>query len=130
MIEISLNAALIFYSSLIGIGAFLFWLYTEVSVQRHYQVLEKQHLWRCAYCAFTYLDEDAELYSKCPRCDSMNSIADHKTKFIPVPKQKLQSATPWHQNAVAETEEGDLPRRNPSRRKRPQTRRRGPRRRR
>jgi len=127
MIEISLSTALAIYSALIGIGALGIWLYTEVSVQRHYQVLEKQYLWRCAYCAFTYLDEESEVYSVCPRCESINSIADHKTKFVPVPQHKLQSVNTWHDAGIDDNEDS---RRNPSRRKRPQARNKGPRRRR
>lgn len=120
MIEISLPTALIVYSGVIVAGAFLIWLYTEITTRRAYLVLEKQYLWRCVFCSYVYLDQDAIRHSTCPQCGSINSLDDKKARYIPAPKS-LRAAEEPH--AVQES------RRNPSRGKRPGARRRGPRRR-
>lgn len=117
MIEISLTTALIFYSALLGIFVLGIWAYTEISVRRSYYVLEKQFLWRCVFCGYTYLDEEAERISKCPRCDSFNSAEDRRARFVRV----AVSDEPVPEFLPAQ--------RNTSHRKRPHQRRRGPRRR-
>ncbi len=119
MIEISLPAALIIYSAIIVAGAFFIWLYTEITTRRAYLVLEKQYLWRCVFCSFVYLDQDAVKHSTCPQCHSINSLKDEKARYIPVSKELKK-------DAPHEEREG---RRNPSRGKRPGAKRRGPRRR-
>ena len=121
MIEISLPAALIIYSVVILAGALGIWIYTELTTRRAYLVLEKQYLWRCVFCSYTYLDTEAVKHSTCPQCHSINSLEDKRARFIPVPKALRESGTA--QEPKRET------RRNPSRGKRPGARRRGPRRR-
>ncbi len=119
MIEISLRTALALYGGFLLAGAFAIWLYTETVTHRAYKTLERQFVRRCAYCAFVYLDEDAEALSKCPRCESLNTTQ---------PQEQAQHA---HQKKVEKTAgPEDRPRRNPSRQKRPRARTRGPRRRR
>lgn len=125
MIEISLSTALAFYSSVLGIGAFLLWLYTELTVQRTHRVLERQHLWKCVICAYTYLDESAESLSECPRCHSINALHDKHARLIRDPRAKRKASEEALNKGPAADQEG---RRNPSRRKRPGARRRGPRR--
>lgn len=122
MIEISLSAAMALYSAVIACGALAIWLYTELRTRHVHRFLEKQHVWHCVFCAFTYLDEEAEVLSQCPRCQSFNSAADKNAKPIP---PNLPS------EPVPETGSEELaPRRNPSHRKRPHAQNRGPRRRR
>lgn len=121
MIEISLTAALALYSGIIVAGALAIWLYTEAATQRSYRVLEKQHLWRCTFCAYTYLDEAAEAFSQCPRCQSINTLEDPQARFVPARAQP----------SIPDELPREVPaRRSPSRQKRPGARRRGPRRRR
>lgn len=117
MIPISLSTALIVYSSLIGFFMIGIWLYTELSARRSYQFLERQFLWRCVFCGYTYLDEEAETISRCPRCESFNSVEDKHARFIKVRDFHTADTAP------------DEPQRNTSHRKRPHQRRRGPRRR-
>jgi hypothetical protein len=122
MIQLSLGAALALYGGIVMLGAVLLWLYTEISVQRTTYRLEKQHLWRCVFCAYTYLDDEAEGVSQCPRCGSFNSNDDAQARFVPIEREAVQAA------------ESDLdatqPRRNPSRQKHKGGGRRGGRRRR
>jgi phage FluMu protein Com len=122
MIQISLTTALVLYSSVLLILLLLIWIYTEVSVRRSYRVLEKQFLWRCVFCSYIYLDEAAETLSQCPRCHSFSSVDDKHARYVTT-----------HASAASQdrggTDGADTPRRNPSHRKRPQQRRRGPRRR-
>lgn len=121
MIQISLTTALALYSAILGIAAFAIWLFTEMREQHVYRTLEKQHLWRCIFCAYVYLDEAAVTVSECPRCGSYNAIDDKHARYIKAPKtlrkERAERETPQEQ------------RRNPSRRKRAGARRRGPRRR-
>lgn len=121
MIEISLTAALALYSGVIGIGALILWFYTEATTQHAHKVLEKQNLWRCTFCAFVYLDEEAGNVSQCPRCQSLNTATDKGARYVAV-------AEAPHSNRDAIGPE-EPPRRNPSRGKRPGARSRGPRRR-
>ena len=120
MIEISLRHALILYSSLLGLIVLGIWLYTEVTARRSYHFLEKQFLWRCVFCGYIYLDEAAESVSQCPRCSSYNSVDDRRARYV-----RARAATP----ELRAPEPPAKPLRNPSRRKRPHQRRRGPRRR-
>ena len=116
MIQISLSTAIGVYSTILGVVVVAIWIYTEISVRRSYHVLEKQFLWRCVYCAYTYLDEAAETVSECPRCGSFNSVDDHGARFV------VERA---HSRRHVVEEVRDKAARNPSRRKRPHRKRRG-----
>jgi len=120
VISISLTTAILVYTlALAGIFLVLY-LYTEVGTRRVHRALAQQYRWRCAYCGFTYLDERAESVSECPRCHSFNDEVDGRPRDLRT--HPVRAHGPGH----------DLPedpRRNPSRRKRPTQRRRGPRRR-
>jgi len=120
MIEISLATALVFYSSLLGLMAFGIWVYTEITVRRAFNVLENQFLWKCVFCGYLYLDEEAETLSQCPRCESYNSVEDEKARLV---------KTRVYKTADRPTEPSSEDTRNTSRRKRPHQRHRGPRRR-
>lgn len=124
MIQISLTAALALYSGILLAGAFAIWLYTEVSAQRTAILLERQHLWRCVFCLYTYLDDEAERMSRCPRCGSFNTLDDDGAKLAPAPAPRTVAPP------EAEEEDEEEPRRNPSRQKRKGAKRRGPRKRR
>lgn len=117
MIEIGLTTALIIYSALLGVFGVIIWLYTEITTRRSFFVLERQDLWRCIFCGYTYLDQKAESVSQCPRCQSYNSPSDKHVRYVP----------DHHAQNVIEHEEE--PGRNTSHRKRPHQRHRGPRRR-
>jgi phage FluMu protein Com len=121
MIEMNLSTALAFYGALIMAGALALWFFTEITVQRVHTLVSKQNLWRCAFCAFSYLDEEATQHSTCPRCASINSATDKHVR-------EVQTTTAPATDVSAETP--DAPRRNPSRRKRPGAQNRGGRRRR
>jgi len=118
MIQISLTTAVMFYSTLIGLFVLGIWVLTEISARRKYFILEKQFLWRCLFCGYIYLDEEAEKVSRCPRCESYNSTEDRHAKYVTVHHE--EEPVP-----VADTAA-----RNTSHRKRPHQARRGPRRRR
>ncbi len=120
MIPISLQHALALYTIVLGVVIVVIWLYAELTVRRPQRFLAKQFLWRCVFCGYMYLDEGAESISECPRCGSLNALEDKHARFV----KPRAAASP--------VEEDDLTakaRRNPSRRKRPQQKRRGPRRR-
>lgn len=115
MIEISLYTALAFYGSLIIFGTLGMWVYTEFTAQKVHRVLENQNLWRCSFCAYTYLDEQSDELSTCPRCGSINRIDDVGVK-------------PYRVKRVDDREERPEGRKNTSKKKRPGARSRGPRR--
>lgn len=121
MIQISLTAALVLYSAVLGLLILTIWALAEISARRTHRVHEKQFLWRCVFCGYVYLDETAEALSRCPRCRNYSSAEDKNARFIPSrPTLASVEATPSGTDADA---------RNTSRRKRPHQRRRGPRRR-
>ena len=121
MIEISITQAFIIYSFVLVVAGIVVWLVTETAVRRYHRILGKQDLWRCYFCAYSYLDESGQPISKCPRCESFNTLDDREAKV--------------HAGGMIEYHEGhaigqiDAARRNSSHRKRPNQRRRGPRRR-
>lgn len=120
MIAIELKWALLLYASVLGAMVVFVWAYTEVTVWRPHRYLGQQFLWRCMFCGYTYLDESHEHLSQCPRCQSFNSAADANVRFVPTKGEAMPEAL---------ASDGLDSRRNPSRRKRPHQRRRGPRRR-
>ena len=122
MIQISLTTALALYSSILLAMILCIWAYTEISVRRSQRAIEKQFLWRCVFCGYIYLDEAAEKLSQCPRCRSFNSVEDKHARYVQAYASHTASEDHENDDALA-------PRRNPSHRKRPQQRRRGPRRR-
>ncbi len=119
MIEITLTQALALYSGLLLAGTIGIWMYTELTVRRPQRSMGAQFLWRCIYCGCAYLDEQAAQLSHCPRCDSFNTRDEG-------------AATDWvgETPATPETNAQSEAQRNTSRRKRPNQRSRGPRRRR
>jgi len=124
MIPISLTTALVIYSTILGILVLAIWIYTEVTVRRSYHAMGKQFLWRCVFCGYTYLDEEAEKLSQCPRCESFNSVTDKKARFV---KDRPSKPEKGEKKTASETE--GKTQRNTSHRKRPHQRHRGPRRR-
>lgn len=117
MIQIELPTAITIYSAVLGLLIAGIWIYTEIFVRRPHRYLGKQFLWRCTYCAFIYLDEGAQQVSKCPQCESFNSVGE---RAVPAGSQHTSN------HAYHEHTKGP----NTSRRKRHHQRRRGPRRRR
>lgn len=118
MIPISLTTAILVYSTLLAAIFMVLYLYTERGARRSVRILAHQFRWRCTYCGFTYLDEAAVSISQCPRCHSINDEAEGRPR-------ELRSHEP---QATGEPDELSETRRNPSRRKRPTQKRRGPRR--
>jgi hypothetical protein len=120
MIQIQITTALALYGAVIGLLIVCIWLYTEFFVHRTTRTLEKQSLWQCVFCGYTYLDEGAQELSQCPRCASFNSATDKHARFVPSRARQSEEDEP---SADVEPRHP-----NPSRRKRPHQRRRGPRR--
>ncbi len=120
MIEIQLTTALALYGFVLVAMMGSIWLFAEFSVRRTQRTLEKQSLWRCVFCGYTYLDEGAQEVSQCPRCESFNAMSDKHARFVRTRSRRADTNL---------DEQEEASRRNPSRRKRPHQRRRGPRRR-
>lgn len=121
MIEIELKWALALYAGVVGVLITFIWIYTEITVWRPYRYLGQQFLWHCTFCGFTYLDEDSEAVSQCPRCASYNAATDRNARLAP--------SSPLARAPDTAVQSAQDSRRNPSRRKRPHQRRRGPRKR-
>ncbi len=117
MIELEVTRAAVLYVGVFLAMMFGIWLYTEMTVWRGQRFLEKQYHWRCIFCGFSYLDESGDPVSQCPRCQSYNSTEDRLAREVP-------TAVEWE--SAPHAAENDA-RRNPSHRKRPHARRRGPR---
>ena len=80
MIEITISTAVLLYGAIILTGFLFLYMVSELRARHVYRVLEKQFMWRCAFCGFLYLDEDAVMLSKCPRCESYNTMEDARTR--------------------------------------------------
>ncbi len=125
MIQITLTTALFLYGAAIICGVAMLYIVSELRARNVYRILEKQFLWRCAFCGYLYLDEDALSISQCPRCESFNTVGDAQDKAVRVARQRILP----HDPVTADQSDEEAPRRNPSRKKRRQSHR-GPRRRR
>ena len=121
MIEIQLKHAVPLYSALLGVVFLAIWIYTEITTRRTYRHFSEQFLWRCTFCGYAYLDEDAEVVSPCPRCGSYNEPGRKRSRAL--------RAASGQTGEKKTSDEDEKSKRNPSRRKRPHQRRRGPRRR-
>lgn len=121
MIQLELTTALALYSAVLAALGAGIWIYTEFSVLRPQRNLGRQFLWRCVYCGYSYLDEHADRLSQCPRCESYNTVEEKEGRQDPNLRHAVESAP---------GDERPKGRRNPSIKKRPHQRRRGPRRRR
>lgn len=119
MFELPLSYALAIYSAVLGVLALGIWLYTELSVRRPQRKLGQQFVWRCTFCGCSYLDELAESLSQCPRCENFNTAEEAAVAGTNKPPAPM-----------VDTREPDENRKNTSKRKRPNQRTRGPRRRR
>lgn len=122
MIEISLTTALALYSGVVLIGALAVWIYTETSAHHAYRTIERQHLWRCVYCTYVYLDEGADNLSRCPRCESINNLGDAGARYVRLTREQ--------RHALRERPEKQPGAPRGSKQKRPGQRRKGGRRRR
>jgi rubredoxin len=120
VIPISLTTAILVYSFALAAIFLVLYLYTERGARRSQRILTQQFLWRCTYCGYTYLDEEAISVSQCPRCGSLNDEAEGRPR-------ELRGHGAWAEAPDA-VEAAVESRRNPSRRKRPTQKRRGPRR--
>jgi DNA-directed RNA polymerase subunit RPC12/RpoP len=121
MIEISLTTAILLYLAALAVLAAAIYVYTLLSAGRVYRSLENQYVWKCYYCAYTYLDAHAEQLSQCPRCGSYNVLGE----------ESMASTRSEEGGPEKETELSTArPRRNPSHRKHSHRPHRGPRRRR
>lgn len=125
MIQITLGTALLIYGTVIIVGFAILSILGELRATGVYRTLEKQFMWRCIFCSFVYLDEAAVTLSKCPQCGSFNKSREAQDQRVSTSREQWAPETP---PGPANPE--DMPRRNPSRRKRPGQTRRGPRRRR
>lgn len=128
MIQITFSSAVLVYGAVIIAGFMFLYIFSELRARHVYRVLERQFLWRCSFCSFLYLDEDAATLSQCPRCGSYNTIADGQDRAVGLSRRHLVAAEA--ELTARENEDEDSPRRNSARRKRPGQTRRGPRRRR
>ena len=125
MIVITLNQALMIYSIILAAGFFFLLLYAELKIQRTAERLEKQHLWRCTICTYTYLDRPGVESSVCPRCASVSTLQDEKAKLVDTGQKMKINREKSKKKDVSETG----PRKNPSRGKQGRGGHRGPRRR-
>jgi hypothetical protein len=120
MIQLQLTHAVVLYAGVIGILAAAIWLYTEFSVQRARTLLTKQHLWRCTYCGFSYLDDSGVPVTQCPRCENFNGAEEGQERIV---------ARQYEPEPATDSETTEAARKNPSRGKQKRGKRRGPRRR-
>lgn len=126
MIQLELKWAILLYSVVLGAISFLIWAYTALRINRPLRFLGKQFLWRCSFCGYVYLDEWADRLSRCPRCGSFSAAEDKAGR---AGRARLAPSEKPATETIQREEERGSPRKNPSHRKRPHQRRRGPRKR-
>ncbi len=69
-VPFSLLIALYLFPSLAVIA--FFWVKSEARKKERVLPESSQYSYSCPICAFVYLDSSKSLYSRCPRCGSLN----------------------------------------------------------
>lgn len=72
MIKVDLSWGITIYLILTTVGLLiLWWFFGRDELFRGYVKTDK-FLWECPICTHTYIDSKESLYSRCPRCASVN----------------------------------------------------------
>ena len=57
-----------------------FWVRSEARKKERVLPASDQYSYCCPICAFVYIDSSKGLYSRCPRCGSLNEKAEARPK--------------------------------------------------
>ena len=68
MIELDISTAVAIYLFLTVVGLLLLWLFFDREAKPKHYTSEKESIWQCNICTFSYVDSQHDLISKCPRC--------------------------------------------------------------
>lgn len=72
MIRVDLSWGVTIYLIFSTVGILVVWgLFGRDKVFRGYVKTDK-FIWECSICTHTYVDSKESIYSKCPRCASIN----------------------------------------------------------
>ena len=72
MIELDITTAVALYLCLTVITLLLLELYLDRGTKSKQYASEKKSIWQCEVCAFTYIDSQHDVISKCTQCGSFN----------------------------------------------------------
>jgi rubrerythrin len=72
MIELDISTAVALYLLMTVISILLLWLFFDREAKPKQYTSEKKSIWQCEICAFSYVDSQHDVISKCPRCGSFN----------------------------------------------------------
>ena len=77
MFKIDFDFGIALYLGLIIFLIFIFWIKSEKKEGRpSSKYEEKEFIWQCEICAYTYVDSTHASISQCPRCGSYNERKD------------------------------------------------------
>lgn len=72
MIPVDITTAIFLYLMFSLCSIFTVWMWFEKSEHVRPGEREKNEIWNCLICTYTYVDSTHDTISKCPRCHSLN----------------------------------------------------------
>lgn len=80
MIKVDISTAFVVYLCL-SLGVVLFaWIFFEYKFKVKRVNPEQKKTCRCPICAYVYIYDSEEDFSRCPRCDSINKKEEKRTE--------------------------------------------------
>jgi len=77
MIKLDFYEAIALYLSLLLFISLVYFVLTEATNTGNKKMpVDMRYLWHCGICMHTYVDIRGELFSRCPKCDSINQKKD------------------------------------------------------
>lgn len=74
MVELTYNSAFVLYLGLTLACVLGVWFYEHYKAKKRVIIPCEQRLSICEYCHFAYLGDAAKKMSRCPQCQSINTI--------------------------------------------------------
>jgi len=78
MIELDISTAVALYLLLTVVCLLLLWLFFDREAKPKQYTSEKKSIWQCEACTYTYVDNQHDVISRCPRCQSYNKREEKK----------------------------------------------------
>jgi len=78
MLSIDISQAVFLYLLSTVVGIFVMWIFFEERMKFRYFREDEAYIWQCSICAYTYVDSINTEFSRCPRCNSINTKGERR----------------------------------------------------
>jgi len=73
MIKLDISMALFLYLFFTVIGTFALWIWLGRGSKFNAFKVGRESVYQCSVCSYVYVDRKNEDFSRCPRCNSINT---------------------------------------------------------